>query len=290
VWWQQLPEQAYHAYARVVGQDDDAGRLVWNPAREGQVTRIIAGVVVGRVPAEGAGKHAVAVSGGDHPGLAGVLVLDRRVRRAHRAQRAVRDQLPGVQPGGEPGHVGRGRPEIAGAGHGVQVERRHRLAVLVTAGGQFVRTAANGGRGQAQRGQDPLGDELRVGLTAGLLHDAAGEQEAGAAVVPGRARRGPQRRPLDDRDALADVRRLGRIQAGRLQPVRNAGGVGQQVMQRDPGPLRRPAGQPAVHRIVQGQAARFGQEQDRRRGDLLAHRAELEPGLRGARCSGRHVG
>jgi hypothetical protein len=71
--------------------------------------------------------------------------------------------------------------------------------------------------------------------------------------------------------------------------VRNARGVGQQVVQRDPGPLRRPAGQPAVYGVVQGQPAGFGQEKGGRRGELLAHRAELEAGRRGARRTGRRV-
>ena len=52
-----------------------AGRPVRYPAREGQVTRVVAGVVEGRMPAKGAGKHVAAVPAGDHPGLAGILVV-----------------------------------------------------------------------------------------------------------------------------------------------------------------------------------------------------------------------
>src|SRR6476659_2819537 len=52
-----------------------AGRPVRYPAREGQVTRVGAGVVEGRMPAKGAGKHVAAAPAGDHPGLAGILVV-----------------------------------------------------------------------------------------------------------------------------------------------------------------------------------------------------------------------
>jgi hypothetical protein len=68
-----------------------------------------------------------------------------------------------------------------------------------------------------QRGQDPLGEELPVGLAAGPLHDEPGQQKGRAAVVPQRAWLGAQRRGPDDLQPLADTRRLGWVQARGIQ-------------------------------------------------------------------------
>src|SRR5215475_3575813 len=170
---QQLLEQAFDARRLVVGEDGDAGRLAWEPGGERLVARVIARMEVGRLAADRADEVAVSVAVAGQPPAAGVVVAglivagDRRVRRAHQPQRADAEQRPRVQGGGVAGQVAHGGAQIAGARYRAQVPRRYRPAAAVAACHRRAgRYAADGGRGQPQRGQDSLGEEVRVGTAA----------------------------------------------------------------------------------------------------------------------------
>lgn len=62
------------------------------------------------------------------------------------------------------------------------------------------------------------------------------------------------------------------------------------MMERDPLPLWRAAGKPPRHGPGQVKLPRFGQQHGRGSGELLADRAELEPGLRRALHASLSVG
>jgi hypothetical protein len=146
------------------------------------------------------------------------------------------------------------------------------------------------GRGQAQWRKDVLGQECRVGLSAGCLHDLAEQDVPGAAVGPGAARCCAQRRLLDHGQQVAGSGGPQRIDERNRVPVSDARGVRQQVMDGHGPPGRRATGQPPLDRVVEPESAAFGEQEDRRGSELLADRGDLKPGLRRAQCTGLPVG
>src|ERR1700736_973090 len=195
------------------------------------------------VSADTAEEVAVSIAVAGQPVVAGALIaVERGMRGAQCPQGVAAEQRSRVDRGGVAGQVADRGADVAGARHGAEFPWRDWLAVSVAAGdGGAGRSAADGGRRQLQRNQDPLGEKVPVRLAAGPLDDLADEQVTGTAVVPPRARLGEQRRLLDKSQALAGGHRLTRVEAGGVAPVGDPGRVGQQVVQRDLAPLREAA-------------------------------------------------
>ncbi len=230
--------------------------LVGEVRQQGPVPGVVPGVEARRPSAYRAGEAPVAGPGRlDHPRLVRRRVAgDDGVNRPHHRVGRRGEQLPAMERSAEADQVGGGGPHVTGAGDrgeaGVDVDG---LAVLVARG--HVRLApgpaAGGRRRHAHRSEDPLVDELGVGPVGGPLQHRRGQQEAGPAVVEVRPRSVTSRREPHQRVELGPRWRGGDVQPRHVGPVAEAGGVAQQLVQRDVAQLGPQVGQPSAHRLVQ---------------------------------------
>ena len=147
------------------------------------------------------------------------------------------------------------------------------------------------GVAHAQRLEDALLQEAGEILTGGGAHHQ-GQQRVATVAVAVVAAGGE----VGAVQAFEDVQHVDVVQLA-LEVRRNVvlvvdqpGGVAEQVAQGDCIGGGRQRGQPARDRIVQRQHAVLGQQQDRRGGELLAHRRQPVVGLRSGRRAGFQVG
>ena len=148
-------------------------------------------------------------------------------------------------------------------------------------------------RGHAKRSEDPLVDEGLVGLPRGLLHDGA--QQDVRRVVVGVPLSGGELHGLllEAVDQLAHghgAQDPARHPARHVRVALDAGGVCQEVLDRDHVPLGRVAGQVLLDRILERELPVLRQHQDRCGRELLRDRPEPEDHVRLERHAEFQVG
>ena len=247
------------------------------------------GLVAGPQPAMAHGPHA---THGGKPQPAGVVVQaavgeGRAFLQLRRQPMPVR--LAGPRPQREVNNGGHQRPL---AMHGKPVLRLHPGPHAIGRIGRQIpgRQPRHELRGRfhhprhahARGGKQPLGQEIAQLHAAGPLRDHAQQHEPGIGIQIPAPRREIQRAlPGDPGQQLLMARRhrkVGAAGAHDLQHVANAGGIPHHVVNRDdPAEVRKLRHmQPNI--VGKREPALLRQQQDRRTGELLAHRGNAEGG------------
>lgn len=150
---------------------------------------------------------------------------------------------------------------------------------MVASGQVWLTTGVPGEcRGQSQRLEDLMGEERAVGLPRGLLDDLPEQHVSRAAVGEALPWRAEQRDAGEAAQQLAGGGWLGQVQAGQVFPVDQPAGMAEQVMHGDRFPGCRAVIEPVAYRVIHRQDAAVGEQQHRRRSELLGDRGDLKAG------------
>ena len=138
--------------------------------------------------------------------------------------------------------------------------------------GHDLRFRDDANRGHPRGIEDPLPQELPVGRSRDLAHDAAEDHVTRVRVVPASTRLELEGQAISEFQevGLGVILAVVHLIAG---VVRNAGGVGQQTAQSDRLPRLGGVWQPGSHGVVELQAFVLHEGHDARRRELFSERA-----------------